>query len=169
MRHFILLIVLLLPFSLFAQKTYTVSGYITDAQSGERLYAASVYESSSGSGTISNRFGFFSLVLPKGSVAIKVSFIGYETQIRAINLVQDSIISVALSPNNSALSEVVIRGKNGKEFFDNDELGHVQISAKALNKLPSLLGEKVVMKSLLLLPGFQKGTRGSAGIFVRGG
>ena len=169
MRYFILLIITLLPFCLFAQKLHTVSGYITDGKTGERLYAASVFEQNSGSGKISNRFGFFSMAFAEGSVALKVSFIGYESQIRVLSLIKDTLISVALMPNSNALNEVVIKGKSGRTFFENDELGHVKISAKALSKLPSLMGEKDLMKSLLILPGVQQGNEGSAGIFVRGG
>jgi hypothetical protein len=37
---------------------------------------------------------------------------------------------------------------------------------KALKDMPSFLGEKDVMKSLMLLPGVQQGSEGNAGIYV---
>ncbi len=167
MRSFILL-AFLLPLTLLAQQNHIVSGYITDAQSGERLYAATVYDQNSGTGTISNRFGFFSISLPEGNVVLKVSFVGYEIQSRRINLNTDTITSFALKSDNK-LDEVVVRGSDTRQVFDNSDLGHVKLSAKTLAKLPSLMGEKDVLKGLMILPGVQQGSEGSSGIFVRGG
>lgn len=168
MRKLLFLIAFMLPFALSAQQKTTVSGYVTDAQTGERLYAATVYEQNSGTGTISNRFGFFSISLPEGSAVLKVSFVGYEIQNRRINLKADTIVSFALKSDNK-LNEVVVKGTSAKPMFENNDLGHVKISARSLAKLPSLMGEKDVMKSLMILPGVQQGSEGSSGIFVRGG
>jgi outer membrane receptor for ferrienterochelin and colicin len=167
MRLFILL-AFLLPLTLLAQQNHIVSGYITDAQSGERLYGANIYEQNAGTVTSSNRFGFFSISLPEGSVILKVSFVGYETQSRRINLNTDTITSFALKSDNK-LGEVLIKGNSTKQMFENNDLGHVKISARSLAKLPSLMGEKDVLKSLMILPGVQQGSEGSSGIFVRGG
>jgi len=78
------------------------------------------------------------------------------------------LLAIALKSNNT-LNEIVVKGNSSKTFFENDDLGHVKVSAKTLSKLPSLMGEKDVMKSLMILPGVQQGNEGSAGIFVRGG
>lgn len=162
-----ILILLILPFSLFAQHRHTVSGYITDAQTGERIYAATVYEQNTGTGAISNRFGFFSLTLPEGPVALKVSFVGYLPQTRSLLLNSDTLFSVALTSDNQ-IEEIVVKGNPANKQTEN-RLGHVKLSARSLAKLPSLMGEKDVMKSLTILPGVQQGSEGSAGIFVRGG
>lgn len=168
MRLNLFLILLLLGFSAFAQQRRTVSGYIADAQTGERLYAASVYEQNSGIGTISNRFGFFSLTLKDGPANLKISFVGYQPQTKIINLSADTLLVFSLKSDNK-LDEVVVKGNRNSKLADNSKLGHVKLSAKELAKLPSLMGEKDVMKSLMILPGVQQGSEGSSGIFVRGG
>lgn len=167
MRFIIILVFSTLNFVATAQQKQTISGYITDSQTGERLYAASVYDQHSGTGTITNRFGFYSLTLPKGPVSIRISFVGYLTQIRSLQLNSDTLLSVALKTNNQ-INEVVVKGNSSDKQGDNS-LGHVKLSAKTIARLPSLMGEKDVMKSLMILPGVQQGTEGSAGIFVRGG
>jgi hypothetical protein len=167
MRLTLLLLVWLLSFNLSAQQKKTISGYITDAQTGERLYAATVSVQNSGTGTISNRFGFFSLTLPEGAVMLKFSFVGYQPQTRNIRLKADTLVSISLK-SDLALGEVIVKGRSNHRLEDN-RLGHTRISSKTLTKLPSLMGEKDVMKSLMLLPGVQQGSEGSSGIFVRGG
>lgn len=166
MRVLFLLLSFLWTVSLPAQQKHTISGYITDAQTGERLFSATVYDQQSGIGTMSNRFGYFSITLPEGNLALKFSFVGYKAQTKAIDLKMDTVVSVALNSDNK-LDEVIIRG-NSVGQRDNG-IGHVKLSAKTLAKLPSLMGEKDVMKSLMILPGVQQGSEGSAGIFVRGG
>lgn len=167
MRFSIFLFIALLPFSLFAQKRHTVSGYITDAQTGEQLYSATIFEQNSKTGTISNRFGFFSVSLPEGLVKLKISFVGYTSQDRTISLKADTLLKIALKSDNK-LDEVVVKGSS-VSLTNSNRLGYVKLSAKALAKLPSLMGEKDVMKTITLLPGVQQGSEGSAGIFVRGG
>jgi len=164
MRHFILLIVSLVPFCLFAQQRRTVSGYITDAQTGEQLYMATVFEQNSQAGTTSNRFGFFSLSVPEGKVTLKISYVGYQPQIKLISLKVDTLLRISMKSDNK-LDEIVIKVNQSRD----KDLGHIRISTKTLAKLPSLMGEKDVLKSLMILPGVQQGSEGSSGIFVRGG
>lgn len=168
MRFHLFLILLLLGFSAISQQKRTVSGFITDAQTGERLYAASVYEQNTGIGTISNRFGFFSILLPEGKAVLKFSFVGYQLQTKQVDLHADTLMNISLKSDNK-LDEVIVKGKRNNQLADNSNLGHHKLSARKLAKLPSLMGEKDVMKSLMILPGVQQGSEGSSGIFVRGG
>ena len=41
--------------------SYTVSGYVTDAASGERLIGATVYDTVSRQGTVTNTAGFYTM------------------------------------------------------------------------------------------------------------
>ncbi len=166
--RFILLLTFLFPLLLAAQPKHTISGYVTDTQTGERLYSATVYNQQIGTGTLTNRFGFFSISLPEGNVELKASFVGYKAQTRTIRLYAHTTLNFALKSDNK-LDEVVVRGSDTRQVFDNSDLGHVKLSARTLAKLPSLMGEKDVLKGLMILPGVQQGSEGSAGIFVRGG
>lgn len=47
-------------------KKFTISGYITEAGSGENLFSVSVYIPELKIGGTTNTYGFYSLTLPKG-------------------------------------------------------------------------------------------------------
>ena len=57
-----------------AQKC-TVSGYLTDAGSGESLISAALVERTSGLGAVSNNYGYYTLTLPAGDVSLEYSYI----------------------------------------------------------------------------------------------
>ena len=63
-------------FSVFGQKA-TISGYIADNSSGEKLIGASVYDSKRLVGTSTNLYGYFSLTLDTGEVNLTISYVGY--------------------------------------------------------------------------------------------
>lgn len=71
-----LLFLLIISASSIAQK-YTISGYVQDLRSGERIISASVYDLKTKQGTITNDYGFFSLTLPSDTVELSISFVGY--------------------------------------------------------------------------------------------
>ena len=73
---FITLFVLISAISI-AQK-YTISGYISDLKTGEKMISASVFDTISHRGTITNPYGFYSLTLPAGKVHLVISYVGYE-------------------------------------------------------------------------------------------
>gem|GEM_PF-3294141 len=112
------LLLLLLVCSTFqnyleAQKI-TISGWVEDSTSSEKLVSATVYDATSKLGTTTNASGFFSLTLPVRSnnfaLNLNISFVGYETIIFSKKLKRDTIVTFQLSPK-SALSEVKISSK----------------------------------------------------------
>ncbi|MBN2682851.1 MAG: TonB-dependent receptor [Bacteroidales bacterium] len=163
------LAVVLLLFSLtgFGQKV-TISGYVSDAKTGEKLIGASVYDETLRLGTITNDYGFYSLTVPAGPVKFTVSYIGYSTHQKDLNLNENTKLSVNLSPS-IALEEVVIVESRSDKKVKSTEMSMVEIPILEMKKLPVLLGEVDVMKTIQLLPGVQSGGEGTAGLYVRGG
>src|SRR5688500_13400533 len=53
-----------------AAQTFTLSGTIRDANTGDALIGASVYISESQTGTVTNPFGFYSITLPAGTYTV---------------------------------------------------------------------------------------------------
>ena len=68
----ILYLFYLLPLFCFSQETITISGYIEEKETGEKLIGATIYDLKSQKGTITNDYGFFSLTIPKDSIHLKV-------------------------------------------------------------------------------------------------
>ena len=59
---------------------YTISGFVSDAATGESLIGANIIDIYSQQGTVSNEYGFFSLNLPRGWIDVRISYLGYENQ-----------------------------------------------------------------------------------------
>lgn len=150
------------------QERYTISGYVEDADTGEKLIAANVFEPEKGKGTTANLFGFFSLTLPKDSVYLAVSYVGYETQYFRMYLDKDVTMNFALG-TGAELKEVVVTADKYERVEQKTQMSQVSVPVTQIKKLPALLGEVDILKSLQLLPGVQSGGEGTSGLYVRGG
>ena len=75
-RHLFMLLLLLSPTLLWAQ--HTVSGTITDQSTGETLIGATVLDTRSGKGTITNSNGRYTLTLKGNEALLRITFVGYE-------------------------------------------------------------------------------------------
>jgi len=152
----------------FSQEKYTISGYIQDAKTAERLISATVFEINKSKGATSNNYGFYSLTLSKGEVNLYASFVGYQEKILNFKLKKDTIINFHLQPS-LALEEVVLTAKKRAKIEERAQMSHITVPVSAIEKIPTILGENDVLKTLQLLPGVQGGTEGMNGVYVRGG
>lgn len=167
LRAVLLFVYAFISVSVFSQ-SYTISGFITDASTGETMIGASVYDTITRRGVVSNVYGFYSITLPKGPVALKVSYVGYASSSKVINLDGNLTWNVSLE-SNVLLNEVVVIGERVENKVTSTQLGAVEIPVQQIKKIPTLFGEADVLKALQLMPGVQSGTEGSAGLYVRGG
>lgn len=179
---------LLLPFSLLvaflslplaAQRTtintpslaqkVTISGYVTDAGSGERMIDATVYEKASFAGTTTNNYGFYSLPLLAGSAEIIVSYLGYDAVKLEVNLTRDTVMNFSLTMSSSEIDAVTVTASGRQSKIESTQMSMIDIPIEKFLRLPVIFGEADVLKVIQLLPGVQSGTEGSTGIYVRGG
>lgn len=165
-RALFLMSSLLFATAIFAQKV-TISGYITDKSSSESLISASMYETTSGKGTVSNTSGFYSLTLPAGEINIRYTYVGYKPEYRKLTVKKDTMINVSMS-GSTELNEITLYSAR-ETGVKGSQMGAVEIPAGQIKSIPTLFGETDVIKALQLLPGVQGGTEGSAGLYVRGG
>ena len=160
--------IILFFLQLQAQKV-TISGYIDDSETGEKLLAANIYNKNAPRiGTISNVYGFYSLTLDTGTVVLITSYVGYESQVNTIRLLQDTVIHFSLSPVIQ-LEEIEITGNKYDKNIETTQMGLISVPVTTLKKLPVLFGETDILKSIQLLPGVQSGSEGTSGFYVRGG
>lgn len=150
------------------RKKYTVSGFVEDEKSGERLIGASVIEHTLQNGTVSNNYGFFSLTTMEGEVIIHVSYVGYTPLTERFVLGKDTSIIWKLSPGME-IAEVTISANSLEDKYRNSEVGVENLNMRSMATLPSLLGEGDIMRVMQYLPGIQFGTEASTGLVVRGG
>ncbi len=151
----------------FAQ-SYTISGYVFDAESGESLISATIYLPDEGEGTVSNIYGFYSLTHKAGPKTLDFSYIGYETKSVVLDLQQDTSFNIYLG-SSVTLDEVEIIAERDADAPTNVQMSQVNVSVAQIKKTPMLLGEVDVIKAIQLLPGVQSGSEGFNGLYVRGG
>ncbi len=150
-----------------AAQNVTISGYITEKKSGERLIGATVYIPEKNAGTTTNTYGFYSITIPASDITMRASYIGYAGFSKTISLKQNMELNIELEQSKD-LKEVVVTGKK-EAIHERTQMSSIDIPIQTIKSLPAFLGEVDVMKALQLLPGVQAGNEGSTGIYVRGG
>ncbi len=169
LRTIALLLVLITPvIATNAQQKFTISGTVTDASTGESILAANVAIKELGKGVATNLYGFYSISLPTGNYTLLYTFIGYETVERFIELNTDKSINVELKSLVIATDVVEIVGEKSANTESTD-MGRVGLEVESIKKLPALLGEVDVLKTIQFLPGVQSAGEGNSGFYVRGG
>lgn len=167
-RHLSLFLLLLSALPIWAQR-YTISGYITDAESGERLIGASVYDTVSHQGVATNNAGFYTLTLPAGEHVLQASYVGYHSsRVCAILLNSDTICHFAMR-SSARLEEVEVVGRQSVSSPNSVQMSTIEVPVSQIKNIPAIGGEVDVLKAIQLLPGVQSGSEGSAGMYVRGG
>lgn len=160
----LLLALLVASQAAFAQQT--VSGSITDAETGEPLIGASVIAVGTGTGTVADIDGNYSLSVPEGVTQLEFSYTGYTNQVR--DLAGASVIDVQLR-SGTDLEEVVVIGYGTVKR--EDATGSVEtVSTEEFNQGAITSAQELVAGKV---SGVQITTDGSPGggatIRIRGG
>jgi hypothetical protein len=129
---------------------YTISGYVNDIETGERLIGALVYNTITFQSCFTNQDGYYSLLMPKDSLHLGVEYVGYEKGYIDLKLDKNTQIDFGIKSNLEYLPKRVTGTYGtGIETKSNTFV----LNSKTIKKLPLLFGESDVLKSLLLLPG----------------
>ncbi len=110
------------------------------------------------------------LGLPQDQYVIFIDCQLYKPKQIFLDLKKDTLIAIVLSPQykHYLIEEVEVKA----EHFNKNTIiqsGMEKISSVTIKSLPTLAGEKDVIKTLNSMPGVSQGSEGSADIFVRGG
>ena len=171
MKHSYILTILisLIPASLFSQVSYTLNGYVNDAETGEVLIGATVYVNELNSGTITNSYGFYSLTLEEGEYNIDFRYIGYESSSTEIDLVSNQKLDIELSSLDIQLQDVVVSDVAEDYNVSSVEMSTSKLDISRVAEIPTFLGENDIIKAIQLLPGVSSVGEGASGFNVRGG
>lgn len=152
-----------------SNKKYTISGYIKESGSEEHLLGVSIYVPELKIGTTSNGYGFYSLTIPEGDHEIFISYIGYDMVVKQLDLIIDTVLTIEMTVATQNLDEVVVTADQKLKESAITQMSTIRLNPTDIQNMPTLLGEKDVLKTLQLLPGIQSGTEGTSGFFIRGG
>ena len=113
MKNYLLacLMVLLSGAVVFAQDR-TVSGKVTDADTGEGIPGVNIMIQGTTSGTVSDIDGNFTVSVP-ADASLMFSYVGYKTQI--VQVGSQTTLNIALESDVTALSEIVVTGYGTQE------------------------------------------------------
>jgi hypothetical protein len=168
-RFLILFVVVVSPIISFAQNKATISGYLKDKDTYETLIGASVYFKETLVGTASNNFGFYSLTGDTGTYTLVISYAGYVTQEIPIHLTKNTPINIDLQYNTVEIKEHTVDDSRNNQNYESTKMGQIELKVEDIKKIPALLGEVDVLKTIQLLPGVKSSGEGNSGFYVRGG
>ena len=155
--------------SVFSQEKFTLSGTISNENSNETLIGVNVSVPGLKTGITTNEYGFYSLTLPKGDYEIVISYVGFATITEKISLTQNTKKNYSLSESGQELQEVIITSEKTTANIRKPEMSVNKLSISTIKKMPVVLGEVDVIKSILFLPGVTNAGEGQSGFNVRGG
>lgn len=174
---FLLLIPILslLHFNSFAQEAnkqhfLTIKVMIRDSSDNSLLKDAiikvdfqKVHSSSDGS-------GIHTLFLRKGTYALSITHLGYRTFNLKL-LVNNKNINLNVGLVNVAreLDEVVVNSQGGNNHVARPLLGVNPLSMKMIKRIPAMMGETDILRSLQMLPGVTSVGEAANGVNIRGG
>ncbi len=146
---------------------HTLSGTVRDATTGQALHMASVVVSPSDAGASTDSAGMFSLSLPADRYTVNISFVGYASETRTLDLDRDTALDISLEEVHMEMEPAVVTAYISKT--ETAETGAERLSAKDIGSVPALFGETDPLKVVQLTPGVQATSEGSSGFSVRGG
>ena len=167
----------LIPFSSFPQEKtvestkqkYTISGTISDVNTNETLIGINVSILELRTNVTTNEYGFYSLTVPRGDYTLQVSYLGYQSIDEKIQLSQNIKKSFKLKSSEQQLEEVVVTANKKSTNIKTPEMSVNKLTMATVKKMPVVLGEADILKSILLLPGVTSAGEGQSGFNVRGG
>ncbi len=159
----------LIAFNALSQEKHTISGTIYDDSSNETLIGVSIYFPELNSGTTTNEYGFYSITVPEGTQKLQISYLGYKTILKTINIREKLTKNFKLKEETESLNEIVIKSNVEALNIKTSQMSVNRLTSASIKKIPVVLGEADVIKSLILLPGVTSAGEGASGFNVRGG
>ena len=148
----------------------TISGFITDKETGEALIGANVFIQETGNGMSTDKNGYYVLQnISSGNYNLIVSYIGYNTFKKDIVVLENesikmdiSLIIEALEINEVEVSAEKLQRKN------NIQPSRVNLSPRIIKAAPAL-AEPDIFRTIQALPGVLTNNEASTGLVIRGG
>ncbi|UOX33545.1 TonB-dependent receptor [Flavobacterium sediminilitoris] len=152
-----------------AQEKFSLSGTISDENTNETLIGVTIIIEELKTGTTTNEYGYYSITLPKGNYTVRYTYIGFEDKVEQISLQENIRKNITIKESNVQLNEIIVTENQYKPNIEKPEMSVNKISVNTIKKMPAVLGETDVLKSILTLPGVTNAGEGQSGFNVRGG
>lgn len=165
---FFFALVFLVPIWVLAQQS-ELDITVIDTETGDRLSFVPVQVSPGGASGTTDEQGKLRLMLGPARYTIRASFTGYAPYENVILFDVDRKLTIRMEPEAELLETIVVTDQNDRLDLQRAQMGVERLTAKELESIPSVLGERDVLRSLQLMPGVTSAGEASNGISVRGG
>src|SRR4030042_3054712 len=143
-----------------------ISGKLTQEDTGEPLIGATLFIKDLRKGAATDINGMFSIALPPGKYSCIFQCVGIEEVKCILDVQSDGFFSLPMKQKITSIAEVTISAAGS--YSRGAEVGFERIAIKTIKELPSLMGEKDVLKISQMLPGVVSISEASSGVNVRG-
>ncbi|MFA6274024.1 MAG: TonB-dependent receptor [Candidatus Paceibacterota bacterium] len=167
--QYFILIILLTKLSAYSQDKVTLSGTIANKSNNETLIGVNIVIPEAKASITTNSYGFYSITLPKGDYTIIISYMGFDNIEEYIPLTENIKRNFVMLENSKTLDEVVVTSNKTKVNIRKPEMSTNKLSIATIKKMPAVMGEVDILKSVLQLPGVTNAQEGATGFNVRGG
>ena len=145
-----------------------VAGYAREAKTGEPIAGASIYVENPRIGTTSDRYGYYSLNLPRGRHILNIQSIGMHDTRRILIVYSDGKMNIDLQTQVMTLKKVIVSAEKASNV-KRTEMGVQKLDIKTIKQVPVVFGEADLMRVVMTLPGVKTVGESSTGLNVRGG
>ncbi|MBX3257946.1 MAG: TonB-dependent receptor plug domain-containing protein [Chitinophagaceae bacterium] len=145
-----------------------LGGYIKDITTGEPVPGAAVFVDKLKISVISDRFGYYSITLPKGRHLVNIQSLGKKDTWRNIMLYGDGTLNVEMRDHILSLKAVIISAKKAANI-NSLQMGVEKVDIRTIKQIPVVFGEADVLRVVQTLPGVKTVGEASTGFNVRGG
>lgn len=149
------------------KETYSLSGYVKNAQTGKPLSKALILINGNDRNIKTDVNGFYTMDLSTGVNMVEIDALGMESFKKRIILYNDGTYNVTLDEKVEQLDEVFIQKKTSNNV--EEVVTKTVIDVKESKNIPLALGERDVLKVATSLPGITTTGEGAIGYNVRGG
>jgi len=140
----ILLLTLALPFCVFAQNTYNISGKVVSKSDNSTLPGANVILEGTTYGNATNINGKFTVSdVPAGKYKLKISYVGYTSKVISINLDHNINVGTVALSNYEFSKEVIVSAKRAE--FRKTPVAFASIDKQQIQEVAAASGEDVSM------------------------
>ncbi|GAB3989267.1 TonB-dependent receptor [Spirosoma daeguense] len=149
--------------------TFSATGYVRDAKTGKPIQGVNIVVLNVSKGYVTAKDGFYVVQLQPGTYILRFTHVGFRPRQDTITLQKTLFREVVMEDDSKDLEEVVVTSESPDRNVRKVEIGVSQLSIRSIRRIPPLMGEIDIVRSLLLLPGVTTVGEGAPGFNVRGG
>ncbi|HVU95179.1 MAG TPA: carboxypeptidase-like regulatory domain-containing protein [Puia sp.] len=151
----------------FAPGKAVISGVVRNARTGEPIANVVISPEPPGMATVTDRYGYYSISLPRGHHTLNVQGLGLRDSHFQLMLYSDGKMDMDLREQVTTLREVIVSSQKTLNV-NRVQLGVEQLNIQQIKQVPTVMGEADILRVVLTLPGVKSVGEASTGLNVRG-